>query len=176
VDSGSWYHDYIQFVAENNIMQGTGEGIFSPHTTLSRAMLATVLWRLEGEPTVTYNPVFSDVPSNAPAWYRSAVIWASENGIVQGFDGRFDPYGEITREQFAAMLHRYAEFAGMDTSVSTSFHLNNFQDRNQLSGWAEAYKYWAIQGVGNQTLAPEGTATRAQSAAILMRFVERFAE
>jgi hypothetical protein len=179
VDNDSWYHAYVQFVAKNDIMQGTGEGSFSPHTTLSRAMLATILWRLEGEPEVTFSPVFNDVPSNAPAWYRDAVIWANENRIVQGFDGYFAPHVEITREEFAAMLYRYALLAGVNTSVPESFHLNNFQDRSQLSDWAEDYKYWAvyatlIQGVDSQTLAPGGTATRAQSAAILMRFMQSF--
>ena len=180
VAEDSWYHPYVQFAAARQIMQGTGDRTFSPHTGLSRAMLATILWRLEDEPAATFQPVFSDVPSSAPAWYRDAVIWASENGIVQGFDGRFEPYGEVTREQFAAMLYRYAAFTGGCTTVPDSFHLNNFQDRGQISDWAAVYMYWAvynalIQGLDEQTLVPGGTATRAQSAAILMRFVSRFA-
>jgi len=181
VASDSWYHGYAQFAAQKNIMQGTGYRIFSPHATLNRAMLATILWRMAEEPIVAFQPVFSDVPSDAPAWYRNAVIWASEYGIVRGFDGRFDPYGAVTREQFAAMLYRYARFAGVNTNVPEAFHLNNFQDREALSDWAEAYMYWAvyhelIRGVDAQTLAPGDGTIRAQGAAILMRYMLGFVD
>jgi predicted membrane protein len=180
--SGSaWYADAVQFMYNHNLMQGTSATIFSPAQTLSRAQVATILHRMAGEPAVTFQPVFSDVPSTAPAWYRNAVIWANEQGIVQGSGGRFNPYGEITREQFAAMLHRYAQLLGVCTNVPEFFNLNNFQDWDEISGWAEPYMDWAvfhelIQGVNSQTLAPGGTATRAQSAAIFMRFLERLAD
>jgi len=176
-----WYAPYVQSVFERGIMQGVSATHFAPGQTLNRAMLATSLWRMEGEPAVTFRSAFSDVPSNAPVWYRNAVIWAHENGIVQGYRGRFDPYGDVTREQFAAMLHRYAQFVGIGTNVPDSFDLDNFQDRSEISAWAEAYMVWAvyqelIQGVGNETLAPDRTATCAEAAALLMRFMERFAE
>jgi hypothetical protein len=135
---------------------------------------------MAGEPAVPFQPVFSDVPATAPAWYRTAVIWANENDIVQGFgDGRFEPYQNITREQLAAMMFRYTEFIGGDTSVYDGFNLYHFQDRADLSGWAEIYKYWAgynelIQGRTSTTLAPQGTATRAEAATILMRFIQTF--
>jgi len=173
---GHWANDAIQYVYENNLMTGTTSTTFVPDGTLSRAMLATILWRLEGEPAVTFRSVFSDVPSNAPAWYRTAVIWANENGIVQGFDGHFNPYGEITREQFATMLYRYAQFTDGDVSVSETFNLDNFHDHTELSDWAEDAMYWAnyhglITGTTSTTLVPIGTTTRAQAATILARFM-----
>jgi len=174
----SWFRLYVQFVARNNIMQGTGDGRFSPHMPLSRAMLATMFWRLEGEPAVEFQPVFSDVPSTAPGWYRDAVIWAHENGIVQGFDGRFDPYGEATREAFAVVLYRYAQFAGIGTYIPDFFNLNNFRDRGEISAWAVGAMTWAvyeelIRGVGAETLAPGRTATRAEAAGLFTRFIKQ---
>ena len=181
VAPNTWYHDYVQFAAKNNLMLGTGGGNFSPHTPLNRAMLATIFWRVAGEPEAEFQPVFSDVPSTAPTWYRDAVIWAHENSIVQGYGGRFDPYGEATREQFAVMLHRYAQFAGMSTSVPDGFDLDSFRDRGEISAWAEVSLVWAvyqelIRGVGDETLAPDRTATRGEGAALLMRFMQRFAD
>lgn len=178
---GHWAYEAIEYVYNSGIMNGTTPTTFSPNTSLNRAMLITTLWRMMGEPAAAFQPVFSDVQSTAPAWYRDAVMWAYENGIVRGIDGRFDPYGEITREQFAAMLYRYAQLVGVCTNVPEFFNLDSFQDRDKISSWAEPYMYWAvlhelIQGVDAQTLAPGGTATRAQTAAILMRFLERLAD
>jgi len=176
-----WAYEAIEYVYENGLMRGITPTTFAPNARLNRAMLTTTLWRMMGEPAADFQPVFSDVPSTAPAWYRDAVMWAYENGIARGIDGRFDPYGEITREQFAAMIHRYAQLLGICTNVPEFFNLDSFQDRDEISGWAEPYMDWAvfrelIQGVNAQTLAPSGTATRAQSAAILMRFLERLAD
>ena len=178
----AWYAEAVQFMFELGLMQGVSETQFDPQGTLTRAQVATILHRLAGEPEVQWRFVFSDVPYTAPSWYRNAVIWAYDNDIVRGFDGRFSPHDEITREQFAAMLHRYARFVEVNTSVSDTFNLNHFPDRNELSAWAETYKYWAnynelILGIdtGNQVLlAPGGNATRAQSAAIIMRFIQTF--
>jgi len=181
ISDESWYVDAVRFMYERDLIQGTSATTFAPVQTLSRAQVATILWRMAGEPTVLFRPEFSDVPDSAPAWYRYAVIWAHGHGIVQGHEGRFNPYSEITREQFAAMLHRYVRFINGNVHVPSTFSLNSFQDRAALSSWAETYKYWAvynelIQGVGGNTLAPGGTATRAQAATILMRFVEAFGE
>jgi len=158
-------------------MTGTTRSTFAPNERLLRAQVAAILWRMAGEPAVEFQPVFDDVWVNTPIWYRDAVIWANENGVVQGHAGRFNPYGEITREQFAAMLHRYAEFTGGDVSVPESFHLDNFDDRTQVSEWATDYMRWAvyhglISGTTERTLSPLGTATRAETAMILMRLIE----
>ena len=179
----AWYAEAVQFMFEQGLMEGVSPTRFDPQGTLTRAQVVTILYRLADEPAVTFRSVFSDVPANAPAWYRNAVIWAYDNEIVLGVgEGRFDPNGEITREQFAAMLHRYAEFIGASTIISSWFNLDHFPDRDQLSTWAESYKYWAnynelILGmaVDNQTLlVPGGNTTRAQCATILMRFVQTF--
>ena len=176
---GHWGKEYICFVFAEGLMTGTSGTTFAPNRTLSRAMVATILWRMAGEPATAFEPVFSDVSATAPDWYRTAAIWANQNGIVLGSGGRFNPYDNITREQLAAMMFRYTDFVGGDTSVYEGFNLNQFHDRTDLSGWAESYKYWAvynelIQGRNATTLAPQGTATRAEAAAILMRFVGVF--
>jgi len=181
VSTTAWYAGAVQFMYQRDLMQGLSETHFAPAEALTRAQAVLILWRMADSPGVPFRPVFSDVPSNAPAWYRNAVLWAHENDIIQGFEGRFNPYGSITREEFAAILHRYARLIGGDVRVPDTFHLDNFQDREDLSGWAEIYKYWAVynelfHGTGANTLAPDGTATRAQAATILMRFVQAFAE
>jgi len=177
--TGHWGKEYICFVFAEGLMTGTSGTTFAPNGTLSRAMVATILWRMAGEPAVAFEPVFIDVPATAPDWYRTAIIWANQNGIVLGSGGRFNPYDNITREQLAAMMFRYTEFVGGDTSVYEGFNLNQFHDRTDLSDWAESYKYWAgynelIQGRNATTLSPQGTATRAEAATILMRFVAAF--
>lgn len=158
-------------------MVGTAQGTFAPDETLLRAQAAVILWRMAGEPAAEFQPAFHDVPVTAPPWYRDAVIWANEVGVVRGYAGRFDPYGELTREQLVAMLHRYAQFTGDDVSVSDSFCLDNFHDHTQLSEWAADYMRWAvyhglITGTAERTLSPLGTATRAEAAMVLMRFTE----
>lgn len=176
VTSDSWYYSYVHFAAEKNIMQGTDERTFSPQVQLNRAMLVTILWRMAGNPAVTFQSVFDDVPSDAPAWYRDAVIWANENGIVQGFDGRFNPHGEITREQFAVMLHRYAyQMTDRDTRVTATWQWSHFTDRSQIANWAIAGLTWAnYHGIITDrtltTIVPDGVVTRAEAATVLMRF------
>jgi len=177
VSQQHWARQAIAHVWEQGLMTGTAQGTFAPEETLLRAQAATILWRMAGEPAVEFQPAFNDVPITAPAWYRNAVIWANENGVVQGYAGRFDPYGEITREQLVAVLHRYAQLIGGDVSVSESFCLDNFDDRTQLSEWATDYMRWAvyhglITGTAERTLSPLGTATRAEAAMLLMRFIE----
>jgi len=167
-----WGIDAINFVYDKNIMTGTSGTTFEPDTVLSRGMLATVLYRLAGSPEITAENPFSDV--KADEWYTDAVIWAYENKIVQGFDGKFDPNGDITREQFALMLMNYAKFKGIDTSAKND--LSQFVDADDTSLWALEAMQWAVaEGyiTGRDTgLAPGMTANRAETATILMRFIE----
>lgn len=173
---GHWAHDSIELAYLTSLMRGTSSTTFSPNTSFSRAMLVAILWRIEGEPFTAFHPVFLDVLMDAPLWYRDAVIWASENGIVQGNNGRFDPNGAITREAFVAMLYRYAQFSGADLSVSANTSFEHFTDWNTISPWAIDYMRWAvyqelISGTNDARLHPTGTATRAEAATILVRFI-----
>jgi len=175
VPTTEWFYNYIRFVFEQNIMQGTDATTFAPNATLSRAMLVTILHRLADEPAPTTNHGFSDVA--AGQWYTDAVAWALENGIVQGVtDDRFAPDDPVTREQFAAMLHRYAVSEGMDVAVSPGANLDGFADAYRISDWAEDAVLWAyyhrlITGRTATAIVPDGIATRAETAAILQRFV-----
>jgi hypothetical protein len=141
---------------------------------MSRAMLVTVLWRLEGNPAVSAAGSFADVAGNA--WYANAVAWASANKIVSGYgNGLFGPNDNITREQMAAVLRGYAEFKGYD--VAAADNLTAFSDAGDVSAWALTSMKWAVAekligGMTATTLAPRGNATRAQVATILMRFIE----
>jgi len=178
VAADRWYHDYIQFIAHHNIMRGTGGNYFSPGNDFSRAMLATTLWRMADEPAGAAQPGFQDV---APGrWYSDAVAWAFDKGVVEGMGPTtFAPADAITREQFAAMLFRYANATGVDTTVPDTFDWVRFTDRHTTSDWAENAMRWAvynglIAGTSDTTLSPQGNATRAQSAAILMRFMQAF--
>ena len=148
---------------------------------MTRAMLVTVLWRLDGRPAPKSSNPFQDVPANQ--YYCDAVTWASENNIVAGMgQGRFAPDASITREQIAAIIYRYAAWKGYDTSARAD--LSPFPDLSQVSSWATANIAWAnAEGLisGNQSggqtyLLPQGNATRAQVAAILMRYVARVAK
>ena len=168
----AWYADAVRFMYDSALMVGTSPTTFAPARALTRAQVVTILYRMEGEPAVDFQPTFNDVPITAPAWYRNAVIWASESGIVQGVNGRFDPYGEITREQFATMLYRLAP--PLDEQQEAQM---NFPDADQISDWAEYAINWAVasgimQGSGGGYLNPQGTATRAQGATMLLRFEE----
>jgi len=177
VSEQHWARQAIEHVWRQGIMTGTTRSTFAPNETLTRAQVAAILWRMAGEPAVEFQEVFDDVWINDPIWFRDAVIWANENSIVQGHAGRFHPSGEITREQFAAMLHRYAKSTGSDVSVPESFSLDKFDDHTQVSAWAVDYMRWAvyhglISGTAERTLSPLGTATRAETAMILMRLTE----
>jgi len=170
-----WFHPYVQFVTENNIMLGTGDGMFSPRNTMSRAMAATVLYRLAEEPETQFQPVFQDVADGQ--WYSDAVIWANSNDIVLGIGGgRFAPHDGVSRQEFAVMLYRYAVSQGYDIPFDASVALD-FPDVDQISDWAEEEKSWAVynellRGTDLGELNPRGTVTRAEAAALLMRFVE----
>ena len=153
-------------------MNGVGDGKFDPEGAMTRAMLVTVLWRYEGAPMEGSN-IFSDVPNGQ--WYTDAVAWAAANGIVGGVgNGRFDPEGNITREQMATILHRYADKKGLDTSKRDD--LSGFPDGGNVQSWAKDAMQWVVaEGIINGSegkLLPQGNATRAQVATILMRFIE----
>ena len=178
VSPSDWFYSAVTFVFEHELMQGIGEATFSPDTMLTRAQVATILYRLAGEPEVEFRAIFSDVP--AGEWYSDAIVWANDNNIVQGVGGGlFNPGGYISREAFAAMLYRYASSIGIVTTVPVGFNLNSFHDRNEISAWALDYMMWVnysqlISGTSSTTLSPQDTASRAQAAVILMRFVTRF--
>lgn len=143
---------------------------------MTRAMLVTVLWRYAGEPVEGTNN-FTDIPSGQ--WYTNAVVWAATNGIVNGVgDNKFNPDGNISREQMATILYRYSDSQGIDTSASTD--LNSFPDASKVSGYAADAIKWAVaEGLINGSdgkLLPQGNATRAQVATILMRFIENLAK
>lgn len=174
VPADSWFYGAVRFVYEAGLMQGEGENTFNPNGKLSRAMLVTILYRLEQEPAVGRGSMFSDVGSGQ--WYTEAVSWAAEKGIVNGYeDGRFGPNGSVTREEMAAMLMRYAEFKHIDTSAAGN--ISSYRDGAKVSAWAEGALSWAgsvglIQGDDNNSLNPQGQATRAETATILQRLVE----
>ena len=172
-----WYKEGAEFCAETGLFNGTEAGRFSPEKNMTRAMLVTVLWRLEGEPAAEGTESFSDVIEDS--WYTTAVQWATEKNIVNGVGkGKFNPNGNVTREQIATILCRYAAMKGEDTQKTAD--LTQFSDASQISGYAIEAMMWAnaeglIGGVksGNTlTLQPRGAATRAQVATILMRYIQ----
>lgn len=174
-----WTHKGIGFAIRNGLFSGMSATTFEPETAMTRAMLVTVLWRYAGKPLEGQNS-FTDVPSGQ--WYTDAVTWAAHNGIVAGVgDGRFDPEGKITREQMAAILYRYAAKVGIDTSGRDDLR---FPDAGKVSGYAASALQWAVsEGLvsgsrenGVTYLHPQGNATRAQVASILMRFIENVAK
>ncbi len=174
VSEKAWYYDAVQYATRNGLMNGVGGNKFDPNGGMTRAMLVTVLWRYEGQP-MGYENKFTDVNAKSGSWYIDAVAWAAENGIVNGIgSNKFDPNGKITREQMAAILFRYANKKGIDTSKRGN--LNTFPDANNVSAWAKDAVQWTVaEGIINGSdgkLLPKGNATRAQVATILMRFIE----
>ena len=172
VAAGAWYADAVQFVYDNELMTGVTATEFGPNVTTSRAMLATILYRLEGEPNVTAAS-FTDVESGM--YYTDAVAWASSKGIVTGYgDGTFLPNKAISREEMAAMLYRYASYKGYD--VTGIKDLGGYSDAGSVSSYAVEALQWAtgaglVTDMGDGTLSPTGLASRAQIATILMRFL-----
>ncbi len=172
VKNGEWYSEAVAYVYNKGMMNGTEKG-FEPNASTTRAMLVTMLYRLEGEPN-TGNANFSDVASGQ--WFSKAIAWASANGVVTGYEnGTFGPNDAITREQLVAVLYRYAQTKGLDVSVKGS--LSNFSDSGKVSGWAQEAMQWAV-GAGiisgdNGALKPQGNATRAEVAMMLMRYLEK---
>lgn len=169
-----WFYNDVKYVYEKGMMAGTAADVFAPNATTTRAMIVTILYRLEGSPAVTGTSAFVDVP--AGQWYTDAVNWAAANQIVKGTSATtFAPNDSITREQMAAILYRYAQYKGYD--VTKKADLSGYSDNGQVSAYAKDALAWAnaaklINGVTNTTLAPQGNATRAQVSAILHRFCD----
>lgn len=174
LDPNGWYLDDVRYCVENGMMNGVGDGKFDPNGTTTRAMIVTILYRLEGEPVIRSGMPFSDVKESD--WYAKAVSWAESKGIVNGFeDGTFRPNAPITREQLAAILYRYAQTKGQGFQGLWSFKLD-FPDAGDVSDWAtEAMSWMVMNGVINGMdgkLNPQGNATRVQVAAMVHRFCE----
>ena len=178
VDTSAWYHEAVDYVLVNGLMSGYGNGVFGPNDHLSRAQLCQILYNKEGRPAVTGSSVFIDITDGA--WYSGAVTWAAENGIVDGYgNGLFGPEDNITREQLAAILYRYARAKGYDVSVGEDTNILSYTDALEISEYAIPAMQWAcgagiIQGNGGY-LNPQGDATRAEIATMLMRFCGYYA-
>ena len=173
LNTSLWYHEGVDYAIANGLMKGVSKDQFDPYGKLNRAMLVTILYRLEGEPRVTTANPFSDV--EASSWYDKAVTWADSKGIVNGYgNGKFGPTDNITREQMAAMMMRYASYKKIDTSKRDN--LRSFVDAGSVSSWARENMQWAvaaglIEG-SNRKLLPLDATNRAEAATILMRFGE----
>ncbi|MBE6984399.1 MAG: BMP family ABC transporter substrate-binding protein [Ruminococcaceae bacterium] len=172
VKASDWYSQAVNYAVSNGLMNGTGNNKFSPNGNMTRAMLVTVLWRYSGEIDEGYS-AFSDVANSQ--WYAKAVAWASQNNIVNGVgNNKFSPNGNITREQMAAILYRFANSSNVDTSSRAN--LGSFPDGGKVSTYAKEAMQWAVaEGLINGAdgkLMPQGNATRAQVATILMRFIQ----
>ena len=176
----AWYHEAVDYVVENGIFNGMSTSSFAPDLAMTRAMLVTVLWRMAGRPEAKAPAAFRDV--DAGQYYAEAVAWAAENGIVAGIsETAFAPNAKATREQLAAILYRYAKWSGVD--VTKTADLASFPDAGKVSAYAEEPLAWAVtNGIvsgtlrgGKAYLDPQGGATRAQVASILMRYAKTFA-
>ena len=176
VDEDDWYYESVKFANENKLFNGVSNTEFGPNVSMTRAMLVTVLYRLEGEPATNKSIPFADVDMSS--YYANAVIWAKQNNIVNGIDDtNFAPNGEITREQLATILYRYANYKGIDVSVGENTNILSYDDFSELSEYAIPAMQWAcgsgiITGRTISTIAPKGTATRAEVATMLMRFTK----
>ena len=176
INASDWYAEAVRWALDNGVMNGVGNGKFNPNGDTSRAMIVTMLWRMEGSPAYVGASEFSDV-ENAD-WYGQAVRWASAEGIVEGYTQNgskvFNPNGAVTREQLAAILYRYAQFKKADVSVGEDTNILSYDDAFSVSGWATSAMQWAvgsgiINGIGSE-LVPAGNASRAQVATMLMRY------
>ena len=174
VAATDWFNDSVQYVYEHGLMKGTSDVTFAPYRTTQRGMIVTILHRLEGTPTATSGNPFTDVPRGSN--YENAIIWASANGIVNGYDNAtFGPYDNLTRQQMATILYRYSQIKGYRTS--TSANLSEYADSSQIGDYARTAMAWAngeglINGNSSKQLMPTGNATRAQAAAIFTRFCQ----
>jgi len=176
VSEKDWFYGDVMFVYENGLMLGTSKTLFSPHGTATRGMMATILWRMEGSPVPKGKNSFADV--EAGKWYADAITWTAENGIFAGYGkDKFGPDDPITREQLAAIFYRYADYKGYDLTVKGN--LDKFKDADKITDYAKTAMQWAVgsglmKGKSGNLLDPQGTATRAEIAAMLHRFIEKY--
>ena len=177
VTESDWFYDDVRFANQSGLFNGVEKDLFAPEEPMTRGMLVTVLWRLDGETAPKTATTFTDVDANA--YYADAVAWAAESGVVNGIGGnKFDPEGNVTREQIAAILFRYAAFKGVDTAARAD--LTAFPDAEKTSAYAHDALSWAVaaelvKGTKEGStiyLDPQGSATRAQVAAILSRYAQ----
>ena len=179
VKESDWFYEAVSYAVENGLMSGMSEDIFAPNTPLTREMLAVVLYNVEEQPESTEANTFTDVKGDM--WYTDAILWANENGIVAGYDNGAYGVGDlITREQFAAILYRYAQFKGYDTTQG-GMAVREFSDYENISDYARPAMAWAVNagimgGMDDGTLMPQGKATRAEAATMLMNFCENMVE
>ena len=176
VSEKNWFYGDVMFVYENGLILGTSKTLFSPHGTATRSMMATILWRMEGTPAPKGKNSFTDV--EAGKWYADAITWAAENGIFAGYGkDKFGPDDPITREQLAAIFYRYADYKGYDLTVKGN--PDTFKDADKITDYAKTAMQWAVgsglmKGKSGNLLDPQGTATRAEIAAMLHRFIEKY--
>lgn len=172
IDTTQWYHDSIDYALVHGLFNGMSATTFEPEGTMTRSMLVTVLYRLSGSPAIVVGRDFTDV--SADSWYAPSVTWAKVVGVIDGYpDGTFRPEDDVTREQVAAILYRYAKYRGI--FVGKSEPIEGFTDADTVNDWAQTEMSWAIRvglinGMNNGKLAPQDNATRAQVATLLMRF------
>ena len=176
VKDTDWFYDTVKYVNQNGIINGMTADTFAPGTTLTRAMLVTILYRAEGSPEVESDSKFSDV--KASEWFGAPVIWAAENGIVNGVsEAEFAPNNAITREQIAAIMYRYAQAKEYDVAIAKVTVIDGYEDVSSVSSWAvDAIKYTVgtgiMKGKTETTINPQDKATRAEAATVVMRFIE----
>ena len=176
VSEKDWFYGDVMFVYENGLILGTSKTLFSPYGTATRGMMATILWRMEGSPAPKGKNSFTDV--EAEKWYADAITWTAENGIFAGYGkDKFGPDDPITREQLAAIFYRYADYKGYDLTVKGN--LDKFKDADKITDYAKTAMQWAVgsglvKGKSGNLLDPQGTATRAEIAAMLHRFIEKY--
>ncbi len=179
----AWYHDGVHYVLESGIMNGVGNGKFGPGNATSRAMIAQILWNMEGRPVVNYAMSYTDV--DADAWYAEAVRWATAQGIMNGYGGadggKFGPNDDMTREQLVTIMYRYAQMKKVDVSIGEDTNILSYDDALQVSEWAIPAMQWAVgaeivNGTSASTLSPKNNASRAEIATIVMRYCEKNAK
>ena len=175
VSEKDWFYNDAMFVYKNGLMLGTSKTLFSPHGTVTRGMMATILWRMEGSLAPKGENSFTDV--EAGMWYADAITWTTANGIFAGYSkDKFGPDDPVTREQLTAIFYRYADYKGYKLTVTEN--LDKFEDADKITDYAKMVMQWAvgnglIKGKSENLLDPQGTATRAEIAAMLHRFVEK---
>ena len=177
VSEKDWFYNDAMFVYKNGLMLGTSKTLFSPHGTVTRGMMATILWRMEGSLAPKGENSFTDV--EAGRWYADAITWTTENGIFAGYSmDKFGPDDPITREQLTAIFYRYADYKGYKLTITGN--LDKFEDADKITDYAKMVMQWAvgnglIKGKSENLLDPQGTATRAEISAMLHRFIEKAA-